>query len=335
MSTGLTVVVLALSAGVAFSQNSASNTIVGAGYSLPAPLNVAPGQLVTLFVQGVGQSLTQPVAAARDGKLPGSLAGISVTLRQGFALIVPMLEVRPVSTCADSSQTGCGTLTAITVQIPFEIQTLCPLCARTIGTLPAELFVSENGTNGALISLNPLDDQVHILTSCDTVVSNATPNLNFTGLPCPSVVTHGDGSLVSSANPAKPGEQIVAYAVGLGRTNPAVTTGEITPASAPTVANFALDFNFRPNALPTKPRPQSTTGDPPPAIGPIFTGLTAGYAGLYQINFIAPQAPPGTPACMDPNAGPPGANTVQSNLTVSIGGGFSFDGAGICVAVSP
>jgi hypothetical protein len=29
----------------------------------------------------------------------------------------------------------------------------------------------------------------------------------------------------------------------------------------------------------------------------------------------------------------PGSNVVQSNLTVSIGGTFSFDGAGICVAV--
>ncbi|MGH9612962.1 MAG: hypothetical protein ACRD4P_07780 [Bryobacteraceae bacterium] len=326
MRTGLTVVVLALSTGAAFCQNSASNMIVGAGYSTPVPVNVAPGQLMTLFVRGVGQSLTQPVAAARDGNLPKSLAGISVTLRQGSDLPVPILEVRPVSTCIDASQAGCGTLTAITVEIPFEIQTLCPLCERPVGTPQAELFVSEDGTSGALIGLNPFDDQVHILTSCDTVVPNAMPGLNLTGLPCPPVVTHGDGSLVSSTNPAKPGEQIVAYAVGLGKTNPAVATGEISSTSAPTVSNFALDFNFRPNALPAKPLPQSTTGDPPPPIAPIFTGLTAEYAGLYQINFLAPQAPPGTPSC---------GNAVQSNLTVSIGGAFSFDGAGICIAVSP
>jgi uncharacterized protein (TIGR03437 family) len=57
---------------------------------------------------------------------------------------------------------------------------------------------------------------------------------------------------------------------------------------------------------------------------PLYSGLAPGYVGLYQINIVVPPPPPDTPAC---------SSTVQSNLTVSVGGTASFDGAGICVAV--
>ena len=45
--------------------------------------------------------------------------------------------------------------------------------------------------------------------------------------------------------------------------------------------------------------------------------------------------PAGTPACAGAEVSQlqPGSNVVQSNLTVSIGGTFSFDGAAICIAV--
>jgi uncharacterized protein (TIGR03437 family) len=58
---------------------------------------------------------------------------------------------------------------------------------------------------------------------------------------------------------------------------------------------------------------------------PIYAGLAPGYVGLYQINFTVPPPPVGTPPC---------SGAVQSNLTVSVGGLASFDGAGICVAAS-
>ena len=102
--------------------------VTGAGYILPAPVNVAPGQVLTIFVQGIASALTQP-ARASESTLPTSLAGISVTLEQGSDRPVGILEVRPVSTCAPLSDAGtgvfpqpvsnCGRLTAVTVQIPL------------------------------------------------------------------------------------------------------------------------------------------------------------------------------------------------------------------------
>jgi uncharacterized protein (TIGR03437 family) len=187
--------------------------------------------------------------------------------------------------------------------------------------------VVEDGVGGAEIDVEPLSDQVHIVTSCDPFMTSAnSAAFNATGLPCPSVVAHADGTLVTVASPARAGEELAAYAVGLGQTNPPSVTGQLVSQPAPTQTTFTLDFNYHPNALPSRPLP---TGPQP-----IFAGTTSGYVGLYQVNFVVPPVPAGTPACVDASGLPPPNNVVQSNLTVSVGGQFSFDGARICVAVS-
>jgi uncharacterized protein (TIGR03437 family) len=145
------------------------------------------------------------------------------------------------------------------------------------------------------------------------------------------MLTHADGKLVSAANPAKGGEEIVAYVTGLGQTSPPLTTGQAATTGAPTLTVFAIDLNYRPNALATKPQGPSLTGSVPRNQAPLFTGATPGFVGLYQINFIVPPVPNELPPCVDGPAAGPYANVVQSNLTVSVGSVFSFDGAGICV----
>jgi len=139
------------------------------------------------------------------------------------------------------------------------------------------------------------------------------------------MITHADGTPVSVFGPAVAGEELVAYATGLGQTNPPLTTGQPASASSATVSTFSLDFNYRPNALATRPFPDAPV--------PLFAGSTQGYIGLYQINFIVPQPPAGLQPCVDFGASPAAtaAGNIQSNLTVSIGSIFSFDGAGICV----
>jgi uncharacterized protein (TIGR03437 family) len=191
---------------------------------------------------------------------------------------------------------------------------------------PTILWISEKGTNSAVIQLLALSDQIHVLTGCDLFLTMATPPVSYTNLPCSPMVTHLDGSVVSFSNPAKPVEVLVAYAVGLGETIPPAVADEAPSWAAPTSTVFSLQFNYVPNALPARP-----TGTQ----HPLFAGSTTGYAGLYQVNFVVPSPPVGTPACAaaDVSEFQPGSNIVQSNLTVSIGGTFSFDGAGICVAM--
>ncbi len=334
--TRLGLVALLAMAAVASGFGQSAAVVTGAGYTLPAPVNLAPGQVLTIYVQGIGSTLTQPVRASGTA-LPTSLAGISATLQQGSNRPLGILDVRPVSTCGSPSIAGaglfpqtisnCGRLTAVTLQIPFDIVTICSACATPASAYaPTILWVTESGIDSAVIQLMALSDQIHVLTSCDTFLTSALPPIDYTGLPCSPMVTHADGSLVSFGSPARAGEEIVAYAVGLGATIPALAASQPASTAAPTTIAFTMQFNYLANALPVRPSGSQA---------PLFAGATAEATGLYQINFVVPPPPAGTPACAGVAASqlPPGGNVVQSNLTVSIGGTFSFDGAGICVAV--
>jgi uncharacterized protein (TIGR03437 family) len=295
---------------------AAAQPVIGAaGYFAPAPISVAPGQLITLFMQNIPGP-------------PPSVADIYAVFHQNSDIPMPVLGIQPI--CPVSGSTCAATMRGITVQIPYGIQTLCPLCASPL--LPAaSITVSVNGALSGALGVQPLADQVHFLTQCDVLVANSASSYANGGLPCPPMVTHADGSMVSATKPAKSGEELVAYATGLGETNPPLTTGTPAPAAYPTQTTFSIDFNYRPNALATKPAPSSAESKAPLWVPPQFIGVTAGFIGLYQINFTVPPAPAGLAPCVDPSTAGPYANVVQSNLTVSIGSDFSFDGAGICV----
>jgi uncharacterized protein (TIGR03437 family) len=299
-----------------------AQSVAGSGYVAPAPVSVAPGQIATFYLPGVVST-----AAAAAGIL-------SVTLQQtGANVPAPIQSLRSISLCPDNTataQAACGSLLAVTVQIPYELVPVCPLCARPVSAVPPLLVFNMSGQSPTAIELNPLADEVHVLKSCDVALGPATPApANLTGLPCAPLVTHAGGSLVSASSPAAVGETLTIWAFGLGQTSPAAVTGQ--PAKmAPSQETFNLDFNYQVNALPAKPY----TGEPDRVpLAPLFAGLAPGYVGLYQVNFTVPAQPPnGTPPCTPPGTAAAGANVAQSNFTVSIGGQFSFDGAGICVA---
>ena len=109
-------------------------------------------------------------------------------------------------------------------------------------------------------------------------------------------------------------------------------TGQRAETAPPTAGTFVIDYNYHPNALPSKPLVYPNTGEAVPNLIPLYSGLTPAFVGLYQINFLVLNKPQAIPPCDDLTTVAPGANVIQSNLTVSFGGAFSFDGAGICVA---
>ncbi|HVN03785.1 MAG TPA: hypothetical protein VMT86_05160 [Bryobacteraceae bacterium] len=288
-----------------FAQNTPANTIATTGYLYPTPVNVAPGQVVTLFVP--------------DLDLSGN---ISVTVRQINEYTAPILSTNTgIVNCPAAPQVACVVYGAITVQIPYEVWQICVSNVCPDVTAATSLFITQNGTAGPAIVLNPAADHVHLLTSCDTAVGGSGNPPGY-GLPCPPLITHADGSLVAASNPAQANEELVAYATGLGLTNPVATTGKPATSAVPTQETFQLGFNFVPNALAAQPIPLPPGALPTRYATPIFSGLSAGYVGLYQINFLVPPPPAGLMAC---------GGAVQSNLSVSVGGQYSFDGAGICV----
>jgi uncharacterized protein (TIGR03437 family) len=87
--------------------------------------------------------------------------------------------------------------------------------------------------------------------------------------------THADGSIITQAHPAQPGETVVVYGTGLGLTNPDVGGGEISmiPAQIVQLSDFHLWVAGAALA--------STSVD--------YVGVTPGTPGLYQVNFKLPK----------------------------------------------
>jgi uncharacterized protein (TIGR03437 family) len=83
------------------------------------------------------------------------------------------------------------------------------------------------------------------------------------------------GALVTASNPMSPGDAMIVYANGLGPTNPVVPTGSVSPSS-PIAGTTAA--------------PTVTVAGMPATI--LFSGLTPGSVGRYQINFIFPDITP-------------------------------------------
>jgi uncharacterized protein (TIGR03437 family) len=302
-------------------------TLAGNGYADPSIIRAAPGQITTLFVTGMKTVLSsQPVNAALV-PLPTTLAGIAVTLNQpgNQPIPVPLLSVRQVSVCSNGVTAEC-LITAITVQMPFELAFI-PAPPGAPLTAP-ELVVSENGNASKAFRVAPLADNLHVINTCDAFPSPRVESAGF----CVPLVTHADGTLVSMNNPVHPGEDVVIWAFGLGGTTPTPKTGQASPAPAATVSSrLYLQFDFRSNAMPSPPYIDHAAVIPPPSA--TFAGLTPGQVGLYQINVRIPSSIPAVESCGSScsHVACTVYNTVQSNLTIDIGGNTSFDGAAICV----
>jgi hypothetical protein len=323
---------LVVCAGTTLAQQTSApgGAVVGLNYSEPSlAFQVAPGQVVSLMVYGLDYRVTQPVQASGPS-LPYSLAGFSVIFRgpvfppqfpEPPNVPVPMLGIEQTA-CLTASIGPCATLTNIVIQVPYESLPDCIVC---LGPPSARYFlISDNGQVKATVAVDVPGDQIHVITSQD---STFQPFQSPTQLILWSkAIFHGDGTPVDSATA---GEELVAYAFGLGLTDPSVKTGQKTPASGvsfdPTKPlddyGIKLYLDFRPNAPPSRPPVMAPNSA---LVAAKYIGLVGGSVGLYQVNFTVPPVPAGTPPC---NHG-----DIQSNLTVNLVGTWSFDGGGICVS---
>jgi adhesin/invasin len=101
----------------------------------------------------------------------------------------------------------------------------------------------------------------------------ATPGLAATS-DGNALAEHANGKLITSARPALPGETIVLFLVGMGAVTPAVASG--APASTKKLTHVTTT-------------PVVTLDDTEVSgQGIKFAGLTPGFIGLYQVNFIVP-----------------------------------------------
>jgi uncharacterized protein (TIGR03437 family) len=131
--------------------------------------------------------------------------------------------------------------------------------------IPAEL--TPNQSYAVVVSTNAgiaVPDTINLIAATPGVA--ALPNGQL-------IAQHSaDFSLVDAAHPAKPGEILIAYLVGMGSTLPAVASGQSSPTREPL-------------ARVTTPATLTIDGQ---TANILYAGLTPGAAGLYQINFQVP-----------------------------------------------
>ncbi|HWQ55830.1 MAG TPA: hypothetical protein VN442_19235 [Bryobacteraceae bacterium] len=101
------------------------------------------------------------------------------------------------------------------------------------------------------------------------------------------IATHLDGSLITPASSARPGEVVVLYCTGLGRTAQRLHDGELPDVPRVPLAGLMLkDLNALKVLL---------NGEPVHHARILYAGLTPGIAALYQINLLLPDDAPADP----------------------------------------
>lgn len=207
---------------------------------------VAPGSIATIFGTGLTRGVNG-VVSATGSPLPYSIRGTSVLVN---GIPAPIYAVANVNG-----------LEQINFEVPWEVRGepnppqpgLSPI---VITTNPAvTIVVVNNGVLSPAMHASINDVQPAIITS--------------DGLQ--AVAVHADYSLVSSQNPARPGDAITLYGVGFGPVTPSAITGAAAGAAPPSVIS-----------------PTPTVGINAHNATILFAGLSPGSVGLYQFNIVVP-----------------------------------------------
>ena len=142
--------------------------------------------------------------------------------------------------------------TLINAQLPFNVDGRSQIVLRTPG--------------GASDNLN-----VTILPNAPSVFRTTSAGGSD---PVAAVYRAENNELVSDSNPVRAGDSLVIYATGLGRTSPAVDTGDAAPSEPLASATTQPDVTL--------------SGDP---LSVDYAGLTPGGVGVYQINVKVADVP--------------------------------------------
>ncbi len=236
--------------------------------TLRASVGTSPPPLTQLFTGSVNTNPTPPPVLLPNGTLDiffteANVAALGAGLAPGNVVQVygsalgPSLEGAPgipLPTTIDTTYMLVGQY-----QAPLYFISPSPLAAE----IPVEL--TPNQQYSAIASVNnalslPITVTVVPVQPGIAVRTDGTAEAQHTA----------DYSLVTAANPAKPGETVVIYLAGMGATDPSVASGAPTP----------------PQLVPTTVQPTVTLDSQNVTLG--YAGLTPSGIGLYQIDFEIP-----------------------------------------------
>ncbi len=217
--------------------------VVNAASYQPITASLAPGELIALT--GTGLYSGSGLAVAPAGAFPTTLGGVSVSIDS-----IP---------CAIYYVSA----TQIAVTVPYGV-------ASNMTGL-ANIQVTNNGTKSNVV-------QMYLTDSAPGAFSQSVNGIGFA-----AALHASTGALITSSNPAQPGEYLSLFLTGLGPVSPTVQDGALGPSNPLSIAdlynagNLGVFFNdYGANG---------STGNQ----GTIqFAGLAPSLAGLYQINVQVP-----------------------------------------------
>jgi uncharacterized protein (TIGR03437 family) len=203
------------------------------------------------------------------------------TLNAFASVSVPGTPVAPGTIVAIyGSGLAAQPVAASTIPLPASLgQT-----SVSIGGLPAPLYYVSPGQINAQVPFELAAGQTwQVVVNTNGAISTPNPIQLIADAPdiaqFPSgqiIAQHLDGSLILETSPAAPGEYIVFYGAGLGRTNQIVLSGTASPSS--TLAKVLDTPTLTLNGAPVTNIP--------------FAGLTPTLVGLYQVDFQVPTNAP-------------------------------------------
>ena len=274
------------------SGQAAVQTGVGGYYTLTVLLAAKPATGTGTFINPTTILNAASFAPITNSVAPGEFISIFGT---GLASSPQQAQTFPLPTNLGGVQvTVNGTPAPLTFVGPNQINLLIPYA--TPSNSFAKFQVNNNGalSNQVTLYTNASSPGVFALTSNGGTFS---PGIG------PAAVTHADNSLVTQSNPAKAGETLVLYTTGLGAVNPAVGDGVAAPSNPLSQAVEQILVEI-----------QDGNGNFYTAKTPSFAGLTPGFSGLYQINFVMPS---GVPSGLQwVNVGTEDAYTSEAKLYV-------------------
>jgi uncharacterized protein (TIGR03437 family) len=177
-----------------------------------------------------------------------NLSTATITAEPPFPIILDGITVHVVIGSWDS-------WAALWFVSPTQVNFQVPCDAPTLGKAMITVMTEDRGETAPIV-----------LDASPQAVGLLQNNGNGT------YAQKADGSVVSISNAANPGDVLVFYAVGLGRTTPPATTGEPAPLDQLyTVDASAWRINFNGFSSPV-----------------VFAGMVPGFVGLYQLNVVVP-----------------------------------------------
>jgi len=250
----------------------------GASYSATWQPSSAASQMVVTLNATSGTLV--PATMQLAGGVAGNQAPAPVLSKGGTVNAFYRVSGGPLSpgTIVEVYGSGLGTSPTGTGSPPLPIS--FNGTSVLVGGLSAPLFyVSDGQLDVQIPSELPANQQYPILVSVNGAITLPDQLSVIPLQPTVDALTDGhlvaqhgtDSSLVTASNPAKPGEALVIYLLGMGPTNPNVPSGAPAPSS--------------PLAVVTAEPTVTVDGK---SANVFFAGLTPGFSGLYQVDFIVP-----------------------------------------------